>query len=146
MTEIPQMNNEDAVISIGHNLQSLRERFFNFWKLWRNYYLAQLQYRKKWRQKKENMKIGQIVLVKEENNPKPFSWPMGKIIATHPGKDGLVRVVDVLFNGTIKRRPVTQLVLLPVEPSAQGGSMLMHHPHANYDSLVRIPLRRSFAT
>jgi len=124
MTEIPQMDNENVNLSIGHNLQLLREKFFNFWKLWRIDYLAQLQYRNKWQKKKENIKVGQIVIIKDKDDPKPFDWPLGKIIEVYPGKDGLVRVVDVLFNGTIKRRDITKLICLPIhiEPSSSTGA------------------------
>ena len=105
----------------------LRTQFF--WKKWQHEYLNTLQQRSKWRQIKNNVKIGDIVLIIEDNTP-PTHWPLAKIISLHPNKDGLVRKVSlrVCVGGkenlsntkkSIKTteliRPVTKLVYLPVE-------------------------------
>ena len=44
----------------------------------------------------------------------PTKWPLAKVIQTHTGKDGLVRVVIIkTATGTYKRsRPVTKIALL----------------------------------
>ena len=39
-------------------------------------------------------------------------WPMGKIIAVHPGQDGKVRVATVKTAGGIFKGPIAKLVLL----------------------------------
>ena len=36
-------------------------------------------------------------------------WELGRIKATYPGRNGLVRVVDVLFEGKDVRRPVNRI-------------------------------------
>lgn len=66
----------------------------NFWKKWRNEYLNQLQIRAKWNTKKQEMQLGDLVMLKEANLP-PNSWPLGRIVEKHPGKDGITRVVSV---------------------------------------------------
>jgi hypothetical protein len=57
-------------------------------------------------------KVGDVVLVSE--GPKG-AWPLGRIVALHPGKDGFVRVVSVLIRGRVTRR-LTRM-LYPLESS-----------------------------
>ena len=64
-----------------------------------------------WRSKTRNLSIGDIGVLKEENTI-PTKWPLGRIVAVHPGTDGLVRVVDVRTSQGIYRRPITKLALL----------------------------------
>ncbi|GFW32778.1 DUF5641 domain-containing protein [Trichonephila clavipes] len=51
-------------------------------------YLSNLQNRTKWKSPNHNIKVGEIVIIKEDNIP-PATWPLGKVIETHPGKDGV---------------------------------------------------------
>lgn len=39
------------------------------------------------------MQIGDLVLIKDENLP-PSHWALARVIDTHPGTDGKVRVVS----------------------------------------------------
>ena len=50
--------------------------------------------RKKWKEKKQNLKEGDAVLVAEPNQPRGV-WPLGRIVSTHLGWDGLVGAVIV---------------------------------------------------
>ena len=79
-----------------------------FWKQWSADYLQTLQRRDKWRRPKTNLQVGDIVLLKMPNTA-PTYWPMGRISATFPGTDGLVRVVTVKTATTELTRPVTQV-------------------------------------
>lgn len=82
-----------------------------FWKRWSSEYLQQLQARSKWRSPDKNIKINDIVLVKEDNLP-PGKWAMGRVQELHPGKDGHVRVVSLKTKNNIIKRPVIKLVPL----------------------------------
>ncbi|XP_043987727.1 uncharacterized protein LOC122839815 [Gambusia affinis] len=86
-----------------------------FWSKWRREYLHTLQLRHKWQDKKQSLKEGDIVLLKD-SQAKRNEWPMSIISKTIPGKDGLVRKVEVTTShaGTKKTfsRPVTEVVLL----------------------------------
>ena len=42
-------------------------------------------------------------------------WKLGRIEAVHPGKDILVRVVDVGAKGGVKRRPISRISQLEFE-------------------------------
>jgi hypothetical protein len=55
-------------------------------------YLHTLQQRTKWKIEHENLKIGEIVIIKEDNLS-PQKWLLGRI--THPGKDNKIRVATV---------------------------------------------------
>lgn len=99
----------------GRKLWEKRQELLeHFWNRWQNEYLTTLQERKKWRREKENVKVGQLVILKDENLP-PASWTMARIKELLPGKDGLVRNVVVETNRTILKRPVQKICILPVD-------------------------------
>lgn len=54
-----------------------------------------------------------MVIVSDDNAP-PSRWKIGRIVETFPGKDGLVRMVDVSCGGYILKRPIHKLGLLPI--------------------------------
>ncbi|XP_022795745.1 uncharacterized protein LOC111334309 [Stylophora pistillata] len=47
-----------------------------FWKCWREEYLSTLNTREKWREAKENLKVGDVVLVVDQNAPRG-QWHLG---------------------------------------------------------------------
>lgn len=86
----------------------------DFWKWWTAEYLTNLQSRTKWKTRQPNLQIGDLVLVKEDNLL-PLKWKTGRMIETHTGKDGLMRIVSVrTTSGTIKRA-IAKLCKLPCE-------------------------------
>ena len=88
-----------------------------FWDRWRREYLQLQQSREKWTEEKRNLKIDDIVLLKEDG-VKRGHWPMARVVETHPGDDGLVRSVSLRKCDGILKRPVTKTVLLvPAEES-----------------------------
>jgi len=50
-----------------------------------------LQERSKWRVETSNIKVGSLVLLKEDNVP-PLRWQLGCIQEVIPGWDGVIRV------------------------------------------------------
>ena len=84
-----------------------------FWKRWREEFLATLNTRKKWREKKDNLKVGDVVLVVDQNAPRG-QWPLGRVEEIFPGQDGRVRVVQVSTRGHKFTRPITRLCPLNV--------------------------------
>ena len=87
----------------------------DFWKIWQRQYLHTLQHRGKWYRREENIKEGSLVLIKSENNG-PGQWPLARVIKLHPGSDELVRVVTVRTATSQLQRPISKLILLPIEP------------------------------
>ena len=82
-----------------------------FWRRFTKEYLSSLTERKKWKEKKQNLKEGDVVLVTEPNQPQGV-WPLGRIVSTHPGQDGLVRAVTVRTQLGEYKRPITKLCLV----------------------------------
>lgn len=85
----------------------------HFWQRWTNEYLNTLQTRAKWFHEKNNVKIGDIVLIKDENLP-TNKWMLARITETHPGNDGVVRVVTIKTRKSTFKRPVNKLCPLPI--------------------------------
>ena len=86
-----------------------------FWDRWKKEYLHTLQARKKWHQDQRNVSVGDVVLLKNVETHRN-QWPLGRVIKTFPGKDDLVRKVEVRVRKDDKMtsyiRPVTELVIL----------------------------------
>lgn len=91
----------------------------DFWNIWSNEFLTRLQQRTKWLTKERNLATNDMVLVKDERLA-AGSWPLGRIIDTYPGKDGLVRVVDVRIGQKTFRRPANKICLLPIEDNNES--------------------------
>ena len=111
-----------------------------FWKKWSTEFLQQLQASQKWNSAHPNLSVGDVVLMKD-SSAFQTNWGLAKVTAVFPGKDGLVRAVDVLTkkvtlpDPSVKRpislkqlrvrtctlrRPVTKLALLI--PACKTGS------------------------
>ncbi|XP_062592880.1 uncharacterized protein LOC134254337 [Saccostrea cucullata] len=87
-----------------------------FWKRWKGEYLSGLQIRRKWNQQRENLKSGDVVLVRDSTACRN-RWPLGLILRVFPSKDdGNVRTVEIrMFKDekpTILVRPISELVSL----------------------------------
>ena len=82
-----------------------------FWTRFIKEYLPTLQERKKWNKITRNFVINDIVLVKNENIPRPF-WPLARIINVHVGNDGIFRSCKIKLGNNILVRPCNKLCLL----------------------------------
>lgn len=86
----------------------------DFWKPWQANYLNTLQQRKKWKKEYENVRVGQLALLSNENLP-PTYWALGRITEVRPGADGLVRAVTISIDGKEYDRPVQKLCIVPTD-------------------------------
>ncbi|XP_068200721.1 uncharacterized protein [Palaemon carinicauda] len=77
-----------------------------FWTRWRRKYLSTLQERQKWNKEKQHLQVGDIVLVKD-NNQLRSNWMMGRVISTGKDRTGFVR--SVVLKDTNIRAPATHL-------------------------------------
>ena len=74
-----------------------------FWDRWHKEYLRLLQPRAKWYGSLPNVKVGDLVLIKDENT-KRGCWPKGVVESVVPGNDGLVRRVRIrTAHGSVDR-------------------------------------------
>lgn len=84
------------------------------WKRWSADYLHTLQQRRKWQTPINNLQVGDMVLLLEDNLP-PAKWAIGRIAEVHPGDDGHVRVVTIRTQHSIFKRSVVKVARLPVD-------------------------------
>ena len=96
-----------------------------FWSRWRKEYVQSLQLKNKWITPKRNLRVDDVVIIKDQNVARN-QWKLGRITEACHDNDGLVRKVKVLVsdnnidkqgkcaraNTTIIERPVHSLVLL----------------------------------
>ncbi|GFT39880.1 DUF5641 domain-containing protein [Trichonephila clavipes] len=104
---------EESKLTLKGRWDIVQKLKLNFWKRWQIDYLNSIQGRTKWKSGTSNIKIGDVVIIKEDNLP-PSVWPLGKVISTHPGKDGIVRVVTLKTKKGLYQRPIVKLCILPV--------------------------------
>ena len=85
----PQEIVEEDKISLCLNWDIVQKMKLDFWRGQHLDYLSSLQNKTKWKITINNFKIGDVAIIKEDNVP-PSVWPLGKVIATHAGKDELI--------------------------------------------------------
>ncbi|EDW27703.1 GL15636 [Drosophila persimilis] len=98
-----------------------------FWHRWSSEYLTLLQKRTKWNTVANNIQLGTLVLIAEDNAP-PGQWLLGRVAELHPGTDGAVRIVTLRTKTGLFKRNVHKLCPLPTDDdelnvgrSFQGG-------------------------
>ena len=74
-----------------------------FWRRWTREYLPTLMERRKWNNPKENVKVGDLVLLADENYRRG-EWPLALVVEVIPGRDGLVRTVLAKTTSTVATR------------------------------------------
>lgn len=88
---------------------------YTFWKRWRQEYLTTLQPRRKWSVNRPDLRVGDIVLLKD-CQVKRQEWPVGLVTEAIPSSDSRVRkvMVKTAKEGTVKEylRPISDMVLL----------------------------------
>ena len=107
---LPDIQDEDSV-----NESATRQRYLyqqklvnHFWKRWRGEYLHQLSIRQKWMDEQPALKVGDILLISEDNAPRG-KWPMGRVDRLFAGRDGLIRTITLNTQRGLLRRPVQRL-------------------------------------
>ncbi|XP_014226437.1 uncharacterized protein LOC106652156 [Trichogramma pretiosum] len=84
-----------------------------FWRRWQLEYLSELQKRQKWIRPNDNIKLDDIVLLIDKNQP-CLQWRLGRVVELHPGDDDVVRVVTVKTSQGSFKRNARSLCILPV--------------------------------
>ncbi|XP_064619558.1 uncharacterized protein LOC135482999 [Lineus longissimus] len=82
-----------------------------FWKRWLKEYLPGLQRREKWQTEKRNVRVGDLVMLAEDNIRRS-QWPLGRITEVYPGTDDVVRSATVKTASAEYHRPIAKLCLL----------------------------------
>lgn len=121
LTALPEPSFDDRPLSALRRFQLIQAISQRFWTLWTRSYLHTLQTRSKWLSPSSPPQVGELVLIKEDNLP-PLQWKLGRITHTIPGKDGVIRVVDLDTAHGHLRRPVLKIARLPLD-SAQEEAL-----------------------
>ena len=79
---------------------------------------------------RDPLKVGDLVLY-EDGIGKRAEWPLGRVLALHPGRDGLIRSATIKTAHGETRRPLQKLVLLELHD-------LRSSPDATHDDLADI--------
>ena len=84
-----------------------------FWQRWVAEYTPCLTRRGKWFHKRPPVKIGDVVVIVDENLRR-YNWPKGIIVETIAAKDGQVRRVKVKTQNGFLIRPTSKIAVLDV--------------------------------
>lgn len=114
LSTLPDHNLIDLQTNRLTSWQKIQQIVQLFWSRWSTEYLNELQQRKKWTKEQDNIKVNDLVLIKEENLP-CTQWLLGRVITVREGKDKKVRVVTIKTKSGIKERAITKLVVLPID-------------------------------
>ena len=82
-----------------------------FWKRWIRSYLPILHLRQRWPYVRDNIKIGDLVLMVDENRPRA-QYPLALVSDVKKGRDNLVRSVSLRSRGKTYVRPVSKVIFL----------------------------------
>ena len=83
----------------------------DIWKDFHSRYAQSLQVRNKWKQQSSSLKVGDIVIVKDQSLAGK-NWPLAIVTKIFPAKDGLVRVVEIRCHGKLYIRGINLLTIL----------------------------------
>ena len=84
----------------------------HFWKRWVREYLPMLSERPKWQKLRDNVKVGDLILV-EDTAVGRYCWPLARVTKVNRSRtDELVRSVGLRSRGKNLVRPITKVVLL----------------------------------
>lgn len=97
------------------NARQLIKKFTQiFWDRFKADYILTLQQKNKWFTKEPNIKVNDLVIIKNEQLP-PSLWQLARVIEVHPGPDGLIRNTTLRTENSIIQRPIQKLCSLPKE-------------------------------
>ena len=92
----------------------LRNKLLNkFWNIWSKSYIVNLPPVVKGFEQKCDIKKGSLVLIREDNVPR-LKWPIGIVTEVFPGRDGLIRTVQLKTANNTIVRPIQKLHYLEI--------------------------------
>ena len=93
----------------------------SFWRKWTSCYFPSLLIEQKWHHAKRNVRVGDLVVI-HDKDLKRSEWKLGRIVEAIPGKDGIVRRIEIEYKNKesvqfvrITRSVQRVIVILPVE-------------------------------
>ena len=99
----------DFYVSRWRHIMHLSQEW---WRRWQREYLPLLHRQTKWLDERDNLQVGDFVLLMGEQGTHRHDYPLGRILEVYPGEDGLVRNVKLMCREKIYKRPVNKLCKL----------------------------------
>ena len=113
----------EAFLLVGKRLEK-------FWDVWNKDYIRNLP-NIRVSSKHCPIEIGSLVLVSEDNCPR-LAWPLARVIRLLPGRDGVIRTVELKTTRGVVVRPVQRVHVLELEndplPVGEEGSVPIQPP------------------
>ncbi|XP_053699198.1 uncharacterized protein LOC128746181 [Sabethes cyaneus] len=114
---------EPALHEVPENRLSRWQRTQAFlqriWEKWSTQYLSDLHNRTKWTKQRDNLSVGTMVVVKEDNLP-PLKWALGRVTHITKGADGNVRVTTIKTKDGYFSRAISKICILPIRDNEQS--------------------------
>lgn len=95
------------------HFQQIQQLYQQFWSRWSREYISELQQRSKWLVERGKLNLNDMVVIKEDNQP-PLKWALGRVIAIHPGRDGVARVATIKTSAGLIKRGFSKICPLPI--------------------------------
>jgi len=113
LTTLPEIDHSEIPNNRLKRWQMVQSMTQQVWKRWQKEVLYHLQERSKWTKQQDNLQVGDLVIIHEDNVPS-LTWKMGRVTGVSPGQDGIVRVVHLKTASTTLTRPAVKVSRLPV--------------------------------
>ena len=113
-----ELTEEDTRVHPCHRWRVVQQLLQEIWRRWVRELVPRMNVRTKWVKKGSPVNVGDVLMAMDDTAPRG-KWPLGRVISVFPGKDGVVRVVEIKVNGKVKKRAVR--CLIPLEVSAVGS-------------------------
>ena len=85
---LPDSSESCCSISLLKRWHLCRHLTRHFWRRWTAEYIDIIRRFVKWHHPSRNLQVGDVVILQEDNLV-PIKWPLGRIVTTYPGRDGL---------------------------------------------------------
>ncbi|XP_067274307.1 uncharacterized protein [Pseudorasbora parva] len=112
---LPQVTYQDSEILSKRRWRHSQLLADHFWRQFICNYLPSLQTRQKWMSEKENLQVGETVMIVDQQLPRAL-WPVGRITQVYPGKDNRVRSAEIKVKDRTYLRPAIKIISLPPLP------------------------------
>lgn len=96
---------DDSQVKLKERRREAQELADSFWERWRDEYLPLLHERQKWLRPQRNLRVGDLVLMVDENSSRG-NWPLAIITEVYPDSKGLVRHAEVHTAKGVYRRNI----------------------------------------
>lgn len=114
ITSLPEADLSDCKFQTLQRYDRVLKIQQEMWKLLMREHIATHRQRQKNRVICNNVHPGLKVLLHVDNTPS-LHWPVGKIVQVYPGRDNLIRVVDVQTADGIYKRAISKIAVLPTQ-------------------------------